>query len=343
MATATTAMHCLFIAICTISLLLMASFLLDRNQSMSPSSRSFRYPATAGQHEESKSDTSITTELAEATSLLTPSTALELEHIMGQEQDRRKRTLAEECRRINPSEPTGNYRYLHVNDKHKLLFHFIPKVSSTTWKTILSTLNNETGNVKPVLFNYKQDDARLKSYRKVLFIREPMSRLLSAYLSKLRNRSRLQRIWERSYGSDISRRYRGVKNQTLKEGQWFDITFVEFSKYITDLGSGFISNDITDHWLPQYKLSRPCHVKYDFIGHFENLAVEGPFVLRWLGVDNIVHFPEYHSSNAKQQFLKYYKSISPDLMRKLIDYYHVDYRLFGYSPDDAMSQVLQGV
>ncbi|XP_033644339.1 carbohydrate sulfotransferase 14-like [Asterias rubens] len=273
---------------------------------------------------------------------------------MGQEQDRRKRTLAEECRRINPSEPTGDHIHLLVNDKHKLLFNFIPKVSCTTWKTILSTLNNETGdlkqlynnvtgNVKPVLFNYKQDDARLKSYRKVLFIREPMSRLLSAYLSKLRPRSRTQRIWERSYGSDISRRYRGVKNQKLKEGQWLDITFVEFIKYITDLGSGFIINPMTDHWLPQYKLSRPCHVKYDFIGHFENLAVEGPFVLRWLGVDNIVHFPEYHSSNAKQQFLKYYKSISPDLMRKLIDYYHVDYRLFGYSPDDVMSQVLQGV
>ncbi|XP_071786165.1 carbohydrate sulfotransferase 14-like [Asterias amurensis] len=261
---------------------------------------------------------------------------------MNMEQERRKRALAEVCSHFSIiSGPISDYRHLLVNDKHKILFNFIPKVSCTTWKTIWRTLNNNTGKLKNVLKYYRRDDARLKSYRKVLFVREPMSRLLSAYMDKLHSWSFIQRIWEKTYGREIADRYRGDKKQKL--GKWWNITFTEFIKYITDRGSGIKMNQLNDHWLPQYKLSRPCHVKYDFIGHFENLAVEGPFVLRWLGIDHLVQFPEYKSSKAKQRFVEYYKSISPDLMRKLMDYYHVDYRLFGYSPDDVMSQVLLGV
>ncbi|XP_071809423.1 carbohydrate sulfotransferase 14-like [Asterias amurensis] len=257
---------------------------------------------------------------------------------MKREQERRKSTLATVCQHLNAPEPTSDYRHLLVNNKHKILFNFIPKVSCSTWKTIWRTLNSKNGKLEMVLPHYRKDDARLRNYRKVLFVREPMSRLLSAYLNKFHSRSRIQRIWESHYGRAIVKRYRGAKNQK-PVGGWLDITFIEFIKYITDLGSGIRINGLNDHWLPQYKLSRPCHVKYDFIGHFENLAVEGPFVLRWLGVDNIVHFPEYHSSNAMGHFGEYNESIPPVLMRKLMNYYSEDYKLFGYSPDDVMSLV----
>ena len=272
-----------------------------------------------------------------------------LEDSMSKEQERRQRRLAAECRHLNMSEPTNNgLTHLIVNDDHKIIFNFIPKVSCKTWKKIWGTLHqrNNTGKLSLKYYNREEQNDRLENYRKVLFVREPMSRLLSAYMSKFRcgvlyEHGALQRIWERSFGRDIVKRYRGV--DVIEDGKWLNITLTEFIQYITDLGSGIRLTAFNDHWMPQYKVSRPCHIKYDFIGHFENLEVEGPFVLRWLGVDHIVQFPEYKSPNATKHFVDYYKLISLDLMRKLTDYYREDYKLFGYSPDDVMSRVLRGV
>ena len=271
-----------------------------------------------------------------------------LDDIIIKEQEQRHRTLDETCERLNISDPIHtDYSHLVVNDAHKIIFNFIPKVSCTTWQMVWRQLrkHNATGNSNLAAYSAKERATRLASYRKVLFVREPMSRLLSAYISKfcggvLQKNGHTQHIWENTYGRTIVKRYRGIK----AEGQiWLNITISEFIKYITDLGSGIRMTQLNDHWLPQYIVSRPCHIKYDFIGHFENLAVEGPYLLRSLRVDHLVKFPEYHSSNALQNLVHFYKLVPLDLIQKLNEYYRMDYKLFGYSPDDAISRLVQGL
>ena len=136
---------------------------------------------------------------------------------MKRKQERRKQTLAAACQDLK-SEPTSDYRHLLVNNKHQILFNFIPKVSCSTWKTIWRRLNSKNGELKMLLPHYRKDDARLMNYRKVLFVREPMSRLLSAYLSKFHSWTGTQRIWESRYGRAIVKRYRGVENPKLGGG-----------------------------------------------------------------------------------------------------------------------------
>ena len=256
------------------------------------------------------------------------------------EQTRRHRILEEACKRLDvPGQSHADVNYFIVNDEHKILFKYIAKVSCTLWKAVWDQLRRNNPKGEPALNQYSNQEraARLASYRKVVFVREPITRLLSAYLSKFRggmvNDAAIQRIYENTYGKDIIKRYRGKENQTLKGGKWMNITFNEFVRYITESENGVKIILYNDQWLPQYITSTPCHIKYDFIGHFENIAEEGPYILRSLGTDHIVKFPEYQKSKAAEAFVQFYKQLPLDLVQKLKHYYRMDFRLFGYSPD----------
>ena len=241
----------------------------------------------------------------------------DLKDTMRKEQERRFALLQDGCKYFNMSlgDPV-NYKHLLVNDVHKILFNFIPKVSCSTWKGVLKNLraHNETGH--PALNAYTEEEkaTRMASYRKVLFVRDPMSRFLSAYMSKFRsvatrNKTGVQRLWEKLFGRDIVKRYRGITVEKVTDGEFLNITLIEFMNYVVDVGTNIKMTVINDHWLPQHIVSQPCQIKYDFIGHFENLAVEGPYVLKWLNVDHLVKFPEYHDSKAVQNLIEYYKII----------------------------------
>ena len=256
------------------------------------------------------------------------------------EQKRRHRILEEACKHLNvPGQSHADITHFLVNDEHKILFKYIAKVSCTTWKTVWDQLRRNNPKGKAALNQYSNQEraARLASYRKVIFVREPITRLLSAYLSKFRggmvNDAATQRIYENTYGKDIIKRYRGKENQTLKGGKWMNITFNEFVRYIMESENGVKMTLYNDHWLPQYITSTPCYIKYDFIGHFENIAEEGPYILRSLGIDHIVKFPEYQKSKAAETFEQFYKQLPADLVQKLKQYFHTDFSLFGYSPD----------
>ncbi|XP_038045092.1 carbohydrate sulfotransferase 14-like [Patiria miniata] len=275
----------------------------------------------------------------------------DLNDIMAKEQDRRLTLLKEGCKYFNMS-TSGRVDFAHmlVNDAHKLLFNFIPKVSCSTWKGVLSKLrsHNNTGFATLGRYSAEEQNARLANYRKVIFVREPMSRILSAYMSKFcalatRNKPDLQLQWERWFGRDIVRRYRDKKVRTFKEGQFLNITLSEFMTYVCDLGSGIRMSQINDHWLPQHVITHPCQIKYDFIGHFENLSVEGPYVLKWLGVDRFVKFPEYHDSNAVKNLVNYYKEVPLGVIQRMSKYYEIDYKLFGYSVDGTASQLTKSL
>ena len=198
---------------------------------------------------------------------------------------------------------------------------------------------------------------KLATYRKVLFVREPITRLLSAFLSKFHpnDSPRLQALWEAVYGKEIVLLYRrrGANliinqppNSTFYQRNFLDIRFSEFIQYITDLEKrrGRIAMDESnDHWLPQHRIANACIIKYDFIGHFENFAIEGPYVLQWLGVDDRVSFPAIRDSRAAEALVDEYHKIPLDLLRRLWKYYRLDYEMFGYSFNDTLSYLMKGL
>ncbi|XP_072041111.1 carbohydrate sulfotransferase 14-like [Amphiura filiformis] len=249
--------------------------------------------------------------------------------------------------------PLGRTCHLIVDDKYKILFNFIPKVSCSTWKKVFKLLRktHSNGHVR-YLSTYENDEKkyRLENYRKALFVREPISRTLSLYLHKFNSRDPkripIQRAWENMYGKNIVKLYRKgyttLSSYTEETEPLLNITFSEWIQYITDIGDGIKLSQITDHFLPQHLVSTPCAIQYDFIGHFENLTTEAPYMLKFLGVDNVVAYPHVRESKAVNTLVNEYKQVSFDLINRLQKYYHADYELFGYSFTDTLHSFVAG-
>ncbi len=270
--------------------------------------------------------------------------------MMGMEQARRRHILDEGCKKLNLSrsllDVSERYTgHLIVDDEYKILFNFIPKVSCTTWKSLFSKLRRTHSNINGAyLFTYTEEEKRyrLKHYRKAVFIREPITRLLSLYLSAFCNRKDLQRTWERFYGHRIVELYRKCHKPT-EPAPFFNITLIEFIQFITDLGDGTRLHNISDHFLPQNLIATPCAIHYDFIGHYENLTTEAPYMLKYLGVNHAIEYPPIHQSAGRNKLVDEYKKVPLDLMNRLRKYYHADYELFGYSFGDTLQSIVQAM
>ena len=255
----------------------------------------------------------------------------------------RRQLLKEQCitKPPNPSfiEEADFTRFI-VIEKLKLVFCFIPKVSCTAWKRVLYSAENQREQVafnphRRSLFSWLKDynvTARkeiLKNYYKAMFVREPFARLASAYRDKVND------VWFKRFV---------IPNKTTEELK--KEAAVPFSTFIKSV---LLSNATTfpergyiedQHWRP-YERICPCEIDYDFIGHFENLGEEAPQLLKIIGVDDYVTFPEYHPSKTTSHVIDYYSQLTKDEILQLGRLFELDFKLFGYSFPGPLAEVLK--
>ena len=214
----------------------------------------------------------------------------------------------------------------------KLVFCFIPKVSCTTWKRVLYQVrHNGTGlRVSPhnkslfsFLIDYPPAERKtiLDTYYKAMFVREPFSRLLSAYRDKVIRKGAW--FWKKVEPN--------ITDQELK-----NMNFPWFVRYVLSFNHSSIS--MNQHWR-SYEQICPCEIDYDFIGHFENLAEEAPLFLKEIGVDKFVTFPEYHPSKSRPYMLEYYSGLTREEIFKLWQFYELDFKLFGYEFPGPLQEI----
>ena len=253
----------------------------------------------------------------------------------------RRQLLKEQCltKPPNPSfiEEADFSRFI-VIEKLKVVFCFIPKVSCTNWKRVLYSAENEGEHMafnthRRDQFSWLKDynvaerKEILKNYYKAMFVREPFERLASAY------RDKVNRVWFKRFVVP------NKNNEELKEE-----AAVPFSTFIKSVlstnatklrGRGYIEDQ---HWR-SYEQICPCEVDYDFIGHFENLAEEAPQLLKIIGVDDYVTFPEYHPSKTKSHVSDYYSQLTKDEIFQLGRLFELDFKLFGYDFPGPLEEV----
>ncbi|XP_038060512.1 carbohydrate sulfotransferase 14-like [Patiria miniata] len=271
---------------------------------------------------------------------------------MEQELERRRKNLNRVCQRLRPTilpadkNYTDLYHRVLVSDKYKLLLSYIPKVSCTLWKNLLHLdtrgPNNQILIKRLGLLEADEIAWYLQHYKKAVFVREPITRLLSAWMSKLSGITRpdLQQIWEECFKREFVPLVRGNRDgSAASSAKWLNITFAELARYVVALGPNDTMDVFTDHWLPQSRVAHACHMQYDYIGYFENLAVEGPYLFKWLGAGNEPNFPGPQPSKASAAFEKYTQQLPVSLIRELFDLYRNDYEMFGYSINDTLKTI----
>ncbi len=217
-----------------------------------------------------------------------------------------------------------------VSHDHRYLFVRVPKCANTTILSTLGLLERghdaadlaamDEGERQKVLRkrNMKLEFVRpseldgatakkvLAEYRKCIFVRNPFTRLASAYLHKVRS-------------GDYAD-HRGLSA---------DMSFASFCDYLAD---GGLHDNI--HWFPQTSICPLSPAELDFVGRFENLADDLQALTRLIyGVSADAVTTKHRPTHAADHVRALYTERE---MRLVAELYADDFSGFDY-PADRLS------
>ncbi|KAI4888435.1 hypothetical protein NFI96_000754, partial [Prochilodus magdalenae] len=247
--------------------------------------------------------------------------------------------------------PNGELGNLLVDDRHGIIYCYVPKVACTQWKRIMIVLSESLkvngvpyrdpldipvehvhGNSIQYLNKYDRTvmKQKLQQYKKFMFVREPFVRLISAYRNKFQSG---EEYFYKRYGIPMLKRYGAISNppESLEEAKAAGIvpTFSNFIQYILSIPAEKYEW-LDEHWRQMIHLCHPCQIDYDFIGKMETMEEDAAHLLRMLHVDNIVHLGKSGNKTDENWTKTWYPNLPIDWRRKLYKLYEKDYKLFGY-------------
>ncbi|KAH9491493.1 hypothetical protein Btru_032094 [Bulinus truncatus] len=215
-------------------------------------------------------------------------------------------------------------RPLFVNKRHRLIYWAIPKVGSSFWKRIFKVLDSSSMNggkmfdmtnmeahinvpQSMVFSNYHQSarEEMLRSYTKFLFVREPFSRLFSAYVDKL--------MIPADVGETVTKQMISSGALLNRTCPW-QVSFTELCSYVADTILGH--KKLEDHFSP-VSVHQPCGFNVTMLGKVETFQEDFRAILYSSNislVDVAGDVPDVEIENE----IGYIKDISFRTMRFLV-------------------------
>jgi hypothetical protein len=232
------------------------------------------------------------------------------------------------------------FNFIYMKEQN-FIFAYNPKVACTNWKCVLRYINGADNYLNPAIAHNRQEsgldfvseqespvnyisDASIPKYT---FVRNPFSRVLSAYLNKVEPYTN----GTRGENDDNDYFYKVYRQVDLHRESFLPseskVNFYCFLHWLSNVDDMHTRNE---HWLPQVILLRFSEVKYDFIGKFENLATDAPKLLNLIECD--LEFPSQEKVNfaptrATDKLTQYYSAKERQLVK---DLYNMDFKGFDY-------------
>ena len=235
-----------------------------------------------------------------------------------------------------------NYKNFIYMEQHGFIFAYVPKVACTNWKSLLrymagheDWLDNKLAHDKVQgglrYLDLEGPDAALLEdlgIRKYAMVRDPYSRILSAYLNKVEYRLPVKL---KAPGEDhfdmVVREIDRFRREELGEASYPEITFEVFLRWLMDSGSPFADDE---HWAPQAVLLRQPGVDFDILGRFESLNEDSSCILEAMGCDQ--HFPsqkdvKFAPTGAQFKVDRYFTQTTYTLVEEIMS---SDFEAFDY-------------
>lgn len=285
------------------------------------------------------------------------------------EQKARRQTIHDACVEYGnvPNITKENLKQILVSDKHKTLYCSVPKVACTTWKKILLLLNGQNFTdvhhakiPKLSQFSKEEIEKRLRNYKKFIIVRNPHSRVLSAYNEKFAHVSQYNKYILKHFGRRI--RIQNIKNlinkyyssdshmssafskwsKTVQQQDRVFVTFQEFLRYVGNWKNQL--NEPTEiHWREIYRLCNPCAVDFDFIGKLETAADDSLYILKQIGASHLISEtkskPHATNSSSEDKVQKAFERVTEKDILRFEKRFAKDFALFGYQRPSAITKL----
>jgi hypothetical protein len=251
-----------------------------------------------------------------------------------------------------------------IIEKYKLLFFPVPKVSCTEWLSLFRRMMNYSdwhsaaphdvnSNGLRYLGHYSRNEQiefmTSPNWTRAIFVREPMERLLSAFLNKAHGSERFFLQYccvnpnagtQLHLNNSFYKRQCQVLQRLGENGPTpQDFSFQNFVE-------AFMVQCKDDHWRLQSDRMKPTNWKYiNFVGHFDTLAEDARSLLEKIGAweeygatgwgdhGNLSFFQKnfaQHATSAKSRLEVFY---IPEVLEPVLQYLKADYDhvLFNFS------------
>ena len=229
------------------------------------------------------------------------------------------------------------YSFLLYDDNKKIVFCYVPKVGCSKWKYMFLLLTGRqplgSDPSREVLHKVKKLSSlsdseikqRLNTYFKYIFIRNPMERVVSAYLDKIAkplNKSSINHNTEERFKASIIRKWRPEDYLVwLKDDRAIYPTFSEYVDYLNII-------DLTKankHFKPIVYLCLPCLIHYNFYGNFKLLPDDAKEVLDRFNLNSSYYdyssFISHKSYKTSDLVTKYFSQLTTRQKKKLFHTY----------------------
>jgi len=200
------------------------------------------------------------------------------------------------------------YRYPHRSKKklynscvnsNKLIYVHVPKAAGAS---ITKALYGQDPWHHKLIDYEKLDPIKFKAYKKVAFVRNPIDRIVSAYL----------------YGKKKS-----------EFNRFSDLFFLRYYNDINVFITEWLVSNYLKHYffLPQYVYLKNMagRVELDFLGRFESLNEDFKKLAFFIGRELVL--PEYNVNKDRRSSEYYLDSNSIDIIRHI---YSDDFKVFDY-------------
>lgn len=239
---------------------------------------------------------------------------------------------------------THRYRNFIHDAGAGVVFAYVPKVACTNWKAVMrhmaghaDYLDNRLAHDRVhggLTFLDPDDPAdrqllEAPGIRRYAFVRDPISRVLSAYLNKVASRLPLgPETPDEEHFRRIARRIETFRAARLDPQAHPAVDFAVFLLWLRDSGDYFCGDE---HWQTQTRLLRAPHIRFDILGRFERLDTDAATVLRQMGCT--IPFPtqsdvKFSPTGATQKVAQH---VGPREAALLAGIYREDFENFGYS------------
>lgn len=244
-----------------------------------------------------------------------------------------KRTIYHGISCLNPDKMvhlyTAYYPKIMRPLQLQILMCLIPKCASRSQATFLGTSEGFGENaikhpyeiaekhLSPRTAKRIEDVAiRINEYTKIVAVREPFSRLLSAYRDKIENSGN---------GVKHKQTYNMIRKR--KKDHKGKVTYPDFVDYLVHAAG---DPQVDPHWNYYKRLCSPCQIDYDYVVHLDTLEEDVKYITSKIGMQNYTFPPSFNAFTDFEKVKKYYSTVTSSLTGKLYQKYTRDFELFSY-------------